>query len=476
MIFNSFEFIWLFPLIFCVYYFIVYAFKQRRNNKIENSFLLVVSYSLILKWEPFYAFILFYITLVTYFSAIFIEHKKAYKNNHYIIGSSLILSLIPLLYFKYYNFITSSLISFLHLFNFNIGLSGINYAIPIGISFYTLQAIGYLLDVYNNKIKAERNWWDYMLFVCFFPQILSGPISKAQDLIPQIKSHRVFNESQAAEGLKLILWGLFLKVVVADRLGITINYIYDDYLHQSGLFVSIACFLYSFQIYGDFAGYSLMAIGVGKLMGINLINNFQRPYLSTSITNFWHRWHISLSIWLKDYIYIPLGGNKCSKIKNYRNILLTFLVSGIWHGANITFIVWGLIHGILQSIEKILKLNKDNSHGIKKILKIAITFILISFSWVFFRMPTCHDAIMVIKKMTIDFSIGIDVALPTIFWCFSLVTIVFLKDIVDEYNITKLKLLHSHSRLVRWCTYITITLFILFTGIFDAGQFIYAGF
>lgn len=235
-----------------------------------------------------------------------------------------------------------------------------------------------------------------------FPQIASGPISKAKDLLPQIKSLKTFDADKATQGLKLLLWGLFLKVVLADRLGLYVDSIYDNYTYQTGFSLFVASLCYSLQIYGDFAGYSLMAIGVAKVLGFDLINNFNRPYFATSITDFWHRWHISLSIWLRDYVYIPLGGSRCSKLRTYWNIFATFLVSGIWHGANWTFIIWGIIHGVAQIAEKALRLQKYEGGGNRR-LRIIITFLIVNFAWIFFRMPSITDACKVIGKIFTDF-------------------------------------------------------------------------
>ena len=268
-------------------------------------------------------------TAITYSFALWIEkHKDLGRKRKLLIVCGTLLAVLPLLIFKYYNFVSESISGLLNLNE----ISGLNWAIPLGISFFTFQAVGYLFDVYYQRIPAERNWWDYMLFVSFFPQILSGPISKASSLLPQIKANRQFDYSKAVQGLKWMLWGMFLKVVMADRLGLYVDQVFENYMFNSGSSCLLASIFYSFQIYGDFAGYSLMAMGVGRLMGFDLVNNFNRPYLAVSITDFWRRWHISLSIWLRDYVYIPLGGSRCSKIRNYWNIFITFLVSGIWLG------------------------------------------------------------------------------------------------------------------------------------------------
>jgi alginate O-acetyltransferase complex protein AlgI len=268
-----------------------------------------------------------------------------------------------------------------------IGLPGLNWAMPLGISFFTLQAIGYLADVYLKRVSAEHNWWDYMLFISFFPQIASGPISKASDLLPQIKAERKFSYGQAIQGLKWILWGMFMKVVVADTLGLQVDVIYGNYQNYGGQMCLMAALFYSFQLYCDFAGYSFMAIGVGELLGFELINNFRRPYFSVSVTDFWRRWHISLSTWLKDYIYIPLGGNHCSKACNYLNIFITFVVSGFWHGANWTFIAWGGLHGLFQVMEKSLGLRNAPNNVFLKIIRIFISFTIIIFFGYFFVHP-----------------------------------------------------------------------------------------
>lgn len=354
-------------------------------------------------------------------------------------------------------------------------LPGLNWAIPVGISFFTFQALGYLWDVYYGRIKAEHNWWDYMLFVSFFPQIASGPISKAADLLPQIKAQRTFDYDKAVQGLKWLLWGMFLKVVLADRLGLYVDSVYNNYTYQSGLSCLTASILYSFQIYGDFAGYSLMAIGTGRLLGFDLINNFNRPYLSVSVTEFWRRWHISLSIWLKDYIYIPLGGSRCSKLRNYWNILITFLVSGIWHGANWTFIAWGMLHGIFQIIEKALNLQKSTAKGGIKIFRIFITFCLVNFAWIFFRMPSFKDGIQVIIKIFKDFHIN-QLFIPEKDICLYILiglVCVITKDYFEEFY-PKIKLPFNHSSIIiRYLSYTITIIAILAIGVLDSSTFIY---
>lgn len=470
MLFNSFEFVWLLPLFFLTYYLVA-------KKGMGNAWLLLISYGLYLKWKPVYALVLLWVTVVTYTSAIFLSRKSMVRGRrkYFVIGT--LFTLLPLCFFKYYNFLNATLTDALSTFGWNVGLSGLNWALPLGISFYTFQAVGYLADVYHGHIECERNWWNYMLFVSFFPQIASGPISKAEDLLPQIKAERPFRYEQAVLGLKWILWGMFMKVVMADRLGIYADTIFNNYEYQSGLSCWIGSFLYTMQIYGDFAGYSFMALGVGKLFGFELVNNFRRPYFSQSITEFWHRWHISLSTWLKDYIYIPLGGNRCSKSRNYWNIFVSFLVSGIWHGANWTFIVWGMMHGVFQIIEKMMGLNKVDSKGFLKCLRVMVTFILINMAWVFFRMPTLGQAKGFLVRMLTNFDTGIAEITPAmILFILMSLTIVVIKDTLDEFAPKHYSLFHCRFSAIRWTIYIILLCLILTCGVFDTSQFIYVNF
>lgn len=472
MIFNSFNFIVFYPLLFLLYYSI-----PIRYGKLRNLFLLLVSYLLYIQWEPVYALILMGVTLVTYCFALLISNKRQSKCLM-IIG--VLLSLFPLTFFKYFNFINENISEILMMFGFSCRLDGLNWAIPIGISFYTFQALSYLLDVYYKRQKVERNFLHYALFVSFFPCILSGPINKASLIIPQIKQLRpYFDYSKVIEGMRMLLWGMFMKVVVADRVALYVDTVLPHYENYSGLTCFVASLLYTIQIYADFAGYSLMAIGVGKTLGFELTENFRRPYFAVSVTDFWHRWHISLSTWLKDYIYIPLGGSRCSKIRNYWNILLTFLVSGIWHGANWTFIVWGGVHGIFQIIEKILGQEKCKYGSLGKSIKIIITFLLVNFAWIIFRMSSISEAWGVITRI-FNYSLPLSLYLPEenttnasiIIGLFLLIT----KDIIDEFYSVRIKIFDNSSMIFRWFFYYAIIIIILLIGVFGADQFIYAYF
>lgn len=481
MIFNSFQFLWLFPIVFVVYYTVQFAVNKVNisrggKNTLPNITLILISYGLYMQFKSVYALLLFGITVITYGFARLIEKNEAYGKKKYIIVSGVILALLPLLVFKYYNFINDNVGALLQRLGIASSMQGLNWAVPLGISFFSFQAVSYLFDVYYQKIKAEHNFIDYTLFVCFFPQILSGPISRASSLLPQIKSERQFNYAQAVEGLKWILWGMFMKVVMADGLGIYVDTVYGGYERYSGLTCAVASVMYTFQIYGDFAGYSFMAMGVAKTLGFDLINNFNHPCFSISITDFWRRWHISLSSWLKDYVYIPMGGSRCSRLHNYWNILVTFFVSGVWHGANWTFILWGLVHGFAQVIEKMLRMQKCESKNIiVRLLRILITFIIVNFAWILFRMPDIGSAAGVIRKIC-SFDMSSFFGDSTIVFPIIATLIVWVAEASRELFHSKFCLINNPHVVVRWATYLCITLMILLFGIFDSSQFIYVSF
>lgn len=479
MIFNSFNFLVLFPLVFLLYYLI-----PAKYPKVRNWFLLLVSYALYISWKPAFALVLLGVSLVTYLGGRVLESRgegEEQKNRRKrLVWLFALLGLLPLLVFKYYNFINDSISASLSSVGLSFHLPGLNWAIPIGISFFTFQAVGYMLDVYHGRIKAERNWVDYLLFISFFPSILSGPINKASLVLPQIKNLRpYFDYPKAVKGLKMLLWGMFMKVVVADRVALYVDTVLPNFMNYTGVTCFVASIFYTIQIYADFAGYSLMALGVGKVLGYELTENFRRPYFAISITDFWRRWHISLSTWLKDYVYIPLGGSRCSKLRNYWNIFVTFLVSGIWHGANWTFIVWGCIHGLVQIVEKMLGVQKmKGNNGLVRLVRIVMTFLLVNFAWVFFRMPSLEDAIGVIGHIfNVHQSMSLEVTSKHIFLLMVVGTVILLmKDVRDEFAPNKMRLFESKFKVVRWGSYLAVIVMIMLTGVFDAGQFIYANF
>ena len=434
-----------------------------------------------MNWKPAFAIVLLGVTIITYFGGQILERKDESERNTVkrkrLVWLYALLGLLPLLVFKYYNFLNDSLTEGLAALGLKFSMPGLNWAVPVGISFFTFQAVGYMLDVYHGRVKAEKNLLDYVLFVSFFPQVTSGPISTAEELMPQIKITHKFDYEQGKQGLKYLLWGMFIKLVIADRLGLFVDTVYANYIHYNGATCFVASVFYTLQIYCDFAGYSLMAIGIARTLGFNLIDNFRRPYLAVSITDFWKRWHISLTRWLTRQVYIPLGGSRCSKQRTYWNIFVTFLVSGIWHGANWTFIVWGCMHGILQIIEKALGWQKyEGKNRAVRTLRIVITFVLVNFAWVFFRMPNIDDAFSMIGQMFANFgspSISDMGGASKIIVALAFTIFVF-KEFREEYFPTKFSFIESNP--LKWVVYVSLFCMILLFGILDGGQFIYVSF
>lgn len=466
MLFNSFDFLIVFPFIFLLYWII-----PTKYTDIRKAFLILVSFLLYLNWKPWFSLVLIWVIVVTYLFALWLQ--KTDKQKGVVVGG-VVLALLPLLFFKYYNFVNESVWSLLSSVGLRYELKGLNWAVPIGISFFSFQAVGYLLDVYHKRTEVEKNFWDYTLFVSFFPQILSGPISKASELLPQIKSLPKFDYEKARNGMQWLLWGLFMKVVLADRVGLYVNLIFDNYQYYSGWNTILAAVLYSFQVYGDFAGYSFMALGVGKLLGFDLVNNFNRPYLAQSATDFWRRWHISFSRWLTWHIYIPLGGNRCSKMRSYFNIMIAFLASGIWHGANWTFVIWGAIHGCILVIEKELGLGKIESKGMVKALRIMVIFSLVTLARVIFRSPSISVALDFFASM-LDFNAFATEGKEMLTFSVIALLILFVWEFLCEYKKEVVQHL-SQYKIVRWGGYLFIVMMIMLNGVFDGGQFIYANF
>ena len=411
MIFNSLEFLIFFPIVLLVYYLI--------PNKVRHIWLLIASYYFYMSWNAKYALLMLIATVVTYFAGILItkfrysgeERPIKIKKTKLVVACSLVVTLGLLFHFKYSNFIIESFDLILNKIGYKLNIPKFDIILPIGISFFTLQSIGYVIDVYRNKKVAEYDFFRYALFISFFPQLIAGPIERSTDLLRQLKHPKKFDFYRIRDGFLLMLWGFFLKIVIADRIAIFVDTVYGDYNTYGGLYLVVATVLFAFQIYCDFVGYTTIAMGSARMLGIDLIDNFNAPYLSRSISEFWRRWHISLSTWFRDYLYIPLGGSQYPreyKYKTYINKFITFLVSGLWHGANLTFIIWGGLNGLFQVIEettqplrdkvtKTLQLNKESfSH---KLLKTIVTFVLIDFTWIFFRAETCTDAFNIIKSM-----------------------------------------------------------------------------
>lgn len=469
MLFNSFTFLLFFPIATLLYYLI--------PHKLRWGYLLLVSYGFYMNWNPGYALLLIGITLVSYIVGLSVEKSRKQS----FLAAGIVVSLLPLIVFKYMNFINDSVFSLLDSLGIRMQIPDFKLLLPVGISFFTFKAISYMVDVYKGKIEAEKNIGIYALYISFFVDLAAGPIDRAEKLIPQLKEKHSFVPENAVKGLRMMLWGYFMKVVVADRLTLYVDPIFNNLDNHSGVSVLLAAILFSVQIYCDFGGYSFIAIGCGKVMGFDLMTNFERPYMATSVTDFWRRWHISLSTWFRDYVYIPLGGNRCSKGRNRFNLLVTFTVSGLWHGANWTFVIWGFLNGLFQVAGKEMKNIKVYTRNLFRLSEnskiaywwnILVTFILMTLAWTFFRANSVEDAFRAVSMMIMPvgnlYLPQMSLLLYIIMGC----AILFFCDILQEKT-GRHPMLENKFVVVRFLSYVFLTVMILAFGVFDGGQFIY---
>ena len=466
MLFNSIAFLLFFPIV-CVIYFSI----PPQMIRARNLLLLIASYYFYMNWQPAYALLLLTSTFVTYIAALGIGCFEDRRKKKICLVSSLVLNLAILFLFKYYNFLSSNISMGLDACGLKIDIPELGFILPVGISFYTFQALGYSIDVYRGTTKVERDFATYALFVSFFPQLVAGPIERSNNLLPQFKQQHRFDYEAVLSGVKLMVWGYFMKLALADRCGIYVDAIFNNVDKHNGGSYLVASLLFPFQIYGDFAGYSLIAIGVARVMGFRLMENFRRPYFATSVGEFWHRWHISLSTWFKDYVYIPLGGNRVGRLRNYFNLLVTFVISGIWHGANWTFFLWGTLHGFLLCIEKALGIGKQKFTGINKFFHWAITFVLVCLAWILFRANSLSDAMMVIKGIFTN--LGVPKPEYANFIAIGMaMTILLIKEFADEYQ-WPVRVADSKSWIVRHVYLVMMIAYIILFGVLGGDQFIY---
>lgn len=411
MLFNSIEFLIFLPTVFFLYW-AVFADKLKSQNLI----IVLSSYLFYSFWDYRFLSLIFLSTLVDFYVGLNIPKKPSFNRRRVLLICSVFFNLGILGLFKYYNFFIDSWISLFSSIGYEIAsYSTLKIVLPVGISFYTFQTMSYTIDIYRGKLKPVEDFISFASFVAFFPQLVAGPIERATNLLPQMLKKRKFSYVEGRKGVKLIIWGMFKKVVVADSLASIVDTIFSDYQSLGGGELWLGATYFAFQIYCDFSGYSDMAIGISKLFGFNLKSNFKFPYFSRNIGEFWRRWHISLSSWFRDYLYIPLGGSRHGMIKSIRNVFLIFLISGLWHGANMTFIAWGAFHAILFIPSFILNTNRKYSSEIVafekrlpsfvEFFQIVITFALVTLGWVFFRSETISDAIIYLHKMIFEFNI-----------------------------------------------------------------------
>ena len=368
--------------------------------------LLLASLYFYMAWKPEYVLLILFCIGVNFAAGLMLERAESRLGRRLVLITALTLSLALLFYFKYAEFISYTIQRVFNYIGLSYPIGSFSIVLPVGISFFTFQALSYTIDVYLGNIKAERHFGYFALFVLYFPQLVAGPIMRADSLIPQLREERSFLPAKATEGLRLILWGLFIKTVVADNLAVYVNAVYNNITTFSGFTIMLATIAFAFQIYCDFAGYSYIAMGSAKVMGIELICNFNYPYISRSIKEFWYRWHISLSTWFRDYVYIPLGGNRQGDFRKYLNLFITFALSGLWHGAAWNFMIWGTLHGFYLIFENIvirlwtkIQPKRINSKWSLNGVKIIFTFALVCFAWIFFRANSVTDAIYAINHL-----------------------------------------------------------------------------
>ncbi len=407
MLFNSIDFILFFPVVAFLYFVM--------PRRLKSLWLLGASYYFYMCWNAGYLLLILFSTIVTYGCGCLLERAGRLPDEHRkilyrkcCVAGSLVINLSILFLFKYYSFAAANVQSLLQYTGISIKLPAVDLLLPVGISFYTFQALGYTIDVYRERIAAEKNFIQYALFVSFFPQLVAGPIERAGNLLSQLREAHRFDYARAREGLLIMIWGYFLKLVLADRIAIIVNTVYGAYETYTGMYLVVATVLFAFQIYCDFAGYSIIALGAAKIMGFTLMENFDAPYLSCSVAEFWRRWHISLSSWFKDYLYIPLGGSRKGQVRKYINVLIVFCVSGLWHGAGWTFVIWGGLNGLYQIVgalcrplrEQLVKLFHLHPHSLANRMASALfTFFLVDVSWLFFRAETIGHALAIVKSI-----------------------------------------------------------------------------
>lgn len=469
MLFNSISFAVFLPIVFMIYWGLPHRFRW--------ILLLVASYYFYMSWNPKYVFLILFTTVLSYSAGRFLELADSCKKKKGILAGTIVACLGVLFVFKYFNFVSNSVADFLSLFTISIHPVTLKFLLPVGISFYTFQTLSYVIDVYKGNIKAEHHFGYYATFISFFPQLVAGPIERTENLLPQIKAEHSFDYKQATYGLKLMAWGFFKKLAIADVLSTYVDSAYSSLNTCTGFDLLVAIFFFTIQIYCDFSGYSDIAIGTTKLLGINLMTNFKSPYFATSIKDFWGRWHISLSTWFKDYVYIPLGGNRCSQLKRDRNLLITFLTSGLWHGANWTYILWGGLHGIAQIFENHLNIKRKSK--VKQILSWMFVFLFCNIAWVFFRAETVQDACFVLNTLIRDLGNPTSFFVSTINlskWdlCYILFTIVLLSGF--DYASLKTDVIvwvSEKNMLIRWILYFILISFILLFMNTQTSEFVY---
>lgn len=462
MLFNSIKFALFLPVVFILYWFIA-----RKSLRRQNILLFIASYYFYASWDWRFLFLLMTSTLIDYFTGIRLSATENTAVRKTWLWLAIAINVGLLAVFKYFNFFAGSFADVIGYLGFQVNTWTLKIILPLGISFYTFHGLSYVIDIYKGRIKVEKNFINYSVFVSFFPLLVAGPIERATHLLPQIRKKRSFDYGKAVNGLKQILWGLFKKVVIADQCAGFADMIFNSPGSYSGGTVLLGAVFFAFQIYGDFSGYSDIALGTARLFGIELLRNFAFPYFSRDIPSFWRRWHISLSSWFRDYVYIPLGGSKVGLMKKIRNTVVTFLLSGLWHGANWTFIVWGGLNALYmmpslifnRKYKPVIVEGSRFLPSLKELFQIILTFALTVFAWIFFRSRNIHQAVSFIKSI-FTFSVlpGSAIRFGYIFYLLAFFLAIEWMGRNNQYAIETLGT--SKRRLFRWGFYLSIGLLI----------------
>jgi len=471
MLFNSISFLIFLPITFFLYWFVL-----NKNRKLQNIFLIIASYIFYGWWDWRFLFLIIISSLSDFLLGKMIYYNEQRKFLYLWI--SIIINIGILGLFKYFNFFITSLQQLLNSIGFEANLIMLNIVLPVGISFYTFQTLSYTLDVYHGKIKPTHSIVSFFAYVSFFPQLVAGPIERARNLLPQFLRVRNFNYEKAVSGVRFIIYGFFKKVVIADNCGEVVNEVFNNYTELNGISIILGVVCFAFQIYGDFSGYSDIAIGTARLFGFDLMMNFKTPYFSRDIAEFWRRWHVSLSSWFRDYVYIPLGGSRCNLGKSIRNVFIIFIVSGFWHGANWTFVIWGVINAFFFIPLMLFKKNRLNTDNVaekrsypsfKELVQIFTTFLITCFAWIFFRSDNIGEAFEMINSILIDFNHGSNYITPLIYG----LILIFL---IFEWPLRKVPFdiwVGSKRRPNRRIIYCALILLIFFFANFGGQEFIY---
>lgn len=474
MIFNSLDFAIFLPIVFLLYWFVF-----NKNLKAQNGLIVVASYVFYGWWDWRFLFLILFSTLVDFLVGLLLDRHRDPLKRKGLLWISILVNLGFLGFFKYYNFFLDNFVAAFSIFGKEISASSLNIILPVGISFYTFQTLSYSIDVYRKKMHATNDFVAFSAFVSFFPQLVAGPIERATHLLPQFKNARKFHYNEAVIGMKQILWGLFKKMVIADNCAHYANLIFDQSESLNGSTLLLGAVFFTFQIYGDFSGYSDIAIGTARLFGFRLMRNFEYPYFSRNIAEFWRRWHISLSTWFRDYLYIPLGGSRGSKWQQIRNIFIVFIVSGFWHGANWTFIFWGFLNAIYFLPLLLAKRNRQYLDIVaehrsfptaKELFQILATFILTVFAWIFFRAENMSHAIQFIRGIATRTFLNFPTIRPTDL--FVLIFIFICMEWIGRKHEFPIKNIFSEYRFLRWSLFCAIiVILIIFSG--KQQEFIY---